>query len=156
MKEYLHERRVPFETVAHTETFDAQHLAQALHTPGKEVAKSVLLRADHAYRYIVAVLPASHMIDMDALSRFLGGAGLALATEVEIAERCPDCEFGVLPPFGTHYGAQTVVDKALTEDETITFEGGTHTEAIRMKFADYFNVEHPLVADFARPAAKTA
>ena len=36
-----------------------EHLAQALATPGREVAKSVLIRADHNYRYIVAVLPAA-------------------------------------------------------------------------------------------------
>ncbi|REK10257.1 MAG: deacylase [Planctomycetota bacterium] len=152
MKNLLEKRRVPFETVVHSATFDAQHLAQALHTPGAEVAKTVLLRADHDYEYVVAVLPASHMIDFDALSQFLGGTPLELATEHEIAERCPDCEFGVLPPFGTHYGAKTIVDKILTKDEYITFDSDSHTEAIRMKFADYFDVEHPLVASFARAA----
>jgi Ala-tRNA(Pro) deacylase len=152
MKHYLQKREVPFETIEHAEVFDAQHLAQALHTPGREVAKTVLLRADHDYRYIVAVLPATRMIDFDALSTFLGEANLELATEVEIAERCADCEFGVLPPFGSHYGAQTIVDQSLTEDEYISFESESHTEAIRMKYADYYNFEHPLVARFAQAA----
>lgn len=151
VKQFLEARQVPYETVKHPETFDAQHLAQALATPGREVAKSVLIRADHNYRYIVAVLPATHRIDFDALSRFLGGAELELATEVEIAERCPDCEFGVLPPFGSHYGAQTIVDESLTHDEAIAFDSQCHTEAMRMKYADYYNFEHPLVARFAHP-----
>jgi Ala-tRNA(Pro) deacylase len=152
MKHFLQKRHVPFETVAHPAAFDAQHLAQALHTPGREVAKTVLLRADHDYSYIVAVLPATHVIDFKQLSTFLGGTLVELATEVEIAERCPDCEFGVLPPFGTHYGAKTIVDKSLTEDEYIAFESDSHTEAIRMKYADFYEFEHPLVASFARPA----
>ena len=151
VRHFLETRQVPFETIRHRETFDAQHLAQALATPGREVAKSVLIRADHNYRYIVAVLPATHRIDFDELSRFLGGAELELATEVEIAERCPDCEFGVLPPFGSHYGAQTIVDESLTHDETITFDSVCHTEAMRMKYVDYYNFEHPLVARFAKP-----
>ena len=151
VKHFLEERHIPFETIKHSETFDAQHLAQALATPGREVAKTVLLRADHDYRYIVAVLPASYRIDLDELSRFLGGAELELATELEIAERCPDCEFGVLPPFGSHYGAQTIVDESLASDETISFEGSSHTEAMRMKYLDYYNFEHPLIARFARP-----
>lgn len=150
MKHFLQRRHVPFEVVTHAEAFDAQHLAQALHTPGREVAKTVLLRADHDYRYIVAVLPATHVIDFDRLSEFLGGTHLELATEVEIAERCPDCEFGVLPPFGSHYGVQTIVDQSLTEDEYISFESDSHTEAIRMKYAQYYDFEHPLVARFAR------
>ncbi len=149
--ELLEKRHVPFEVVKHQEVYGAQHVAEAICAPGHLVAKSVLLRADHNYSYIVAVLPATHMVDFDQLSTFLGGAQLELATEVEIAERCPDCEFGVLPPFGTHYGAQTIVDKSLTEDECIYFECSSHTTAIRMKYADFYEVEHPLVASFARP-----
>ena len=72
MKHFLQKRHVPFEVVTHAETFDAQHLAQALHTPGREVAKTVLLRADHDYRYIVAVLPATHVIDFDRVERVSG------------------------------------------------------------------------------------
>lgn len=149
MKHFLQRRHVSFEVVSHPEAFDAQHLAQTLHTPGREVAKTVLLRADRDYSYIVAVLPATHRVDFAALSTFLGGTTLELASEEEIAERCPDCEVGVLPPFGSHYGAQTIVDQSLTEDEHISFECETHTEAIRMRYADYYNFEHPLVARFA-------
>src|SRR5262245_14788275 len=105
VKELLTQRNVPFEIIRHVPAYDAQHLAQAIHTPGKLVAKTVLLRADHDYQYVVAVLPASHTIDFDRLSEFLGGTELALASESEIAEHCPECEFGVLPPFGSQYGA---------------------------------------------------
>jgi Ala-tRNA(Pro) deacylase len=113
----------------------------------------VLLRADHDYGFYVAVLPATHMIDFFQLRTFLGGVQLELATEHEIAQRCPECEPGVLPPFGTHYGAQTLVDRVLCEDEYIAFECESHTAAIRMKYADFYALEHPLVASFARPAA---
>jgi len=150
--ELLEKRHVPYEVVRHEEVFGAQHLAQAIHAPGRQVAKTVLLRADHNFRYIVAVLPASLMVDIDQLKTFLGGADIELATEVEIAEHCPDCEFGVLPPFGAHYGAQTVVDQSLTEDEYIYFECGTHCTAVRIKYADFYAIEHPLVARFARLA----
>lgn len=152
MKHFLQRRQVPFEAIEHKPAYDAQHLAQALHTPGREVAKTVLLRADHDYAYVVAVLPATHRIDFDALCTFLGGTSLELATEIEIAERCADCEFGVLPPFGSHYGAKTIVDETLADDEYISFESDSHTEAIRMKYADYYQFEHPLVARFALPA----
>jgi Ala-tRNA(Pro) deacylase len=150
IKHFLQRRRVPFEVVAHPQAFDAQHLAHALHTPGREVAKTVLLRVDHDYGYVIAVLPSTHTIDLKEVSRFLGRATVELATEHEIGLRCPDCEFGVLPPFGSHYGAQTIVDTSLTKDEHIAFESDSFTEAIRMKYADFYNYEHPLVANFAR------
>ena len=68
MKHFLQRRHVPFEAIEHKAAYDAQHLAQALHTPGREVAKTVLLRADHDYAYVVAVLPATHRIDFEALT----------------------------------------------------------------------------------------
>jgi Ala-tRNA(Pro) deacylase len=149
---YLEQHHVSHQVVPHDECFGAQHLAQTLHTRGREVAKSVLLRAEHNYEFYVVVLPATHRIDFEKLRTFLGGVSLELASEHEIQERCPDCERGVLPPFGTHYGARTIVDKTLTYDEFITFEGHTHSEAIRMKFSDYYAFEHPLVGDIATSA----
>jgi Ala-tRNA(Pro) deacylase len=82
------------------------------------------------------------------VSKLFGGSKVELATEFELQKHCPDCEFGVLPPFGSRYGAQTIVDTSLTEDEDIWFEGSTHEEAIRMKFAEFCRLEQPLIAPF--------
>jgi len=100
MKHFLQRSRVPFEVIAHPAAFDAQHLAHALHIPGQRVAKTVLLRIGHHDRYVVAILPSTYRIDFAKLSSFFGGATVELATEHEIGLRCPDCEFGVVPPFG--------------------------------------------------------
>jgi prolyl-tRNA editing enzyme YbaK/EbsC (Cys-tRNA(Pro) deacylase) len=59
--QFLQQRRAVLEVVSHAEAFDASHVAQATGIPVREVAKAVLLRANHGYRYIVAVLPARHM-----------------------------------------------------------------------------------------------
>jgi Ala-tRNA(Pro) deacylase len=146
---FLEAGRYPFERVPHRATYSAQHLAHELHVPGGEVAKTVLLRANGGYTFVVAVLPASKKIDFQRASQMLGGAKLQLANEVEIAEHCPDCDFGVLPPFGSRYGMKTIVDASLAEDEDIWFQGNTHEEAIRMKFTEYRRLEQPLVAPFA-------
>jgi Ala-tRNA(Pro) deacylase len=146
---FLKDRGVAFEVLPHQPAYDAQHLAQSLHVPGCEVAKTVLLRANHRYGYMVAVLPATRRIDLERLSRQLCGCELELASEAEIAEHCPDCEFGVLPPFGSQYAMTTVVDESLANDPEIVFEGNTHEEAIRMRFRDYMRVEEPLILAFA-------
>ena len=36
--QFLEQRHVPFEIVPHEACYSAQHLAQALHTPGRQVA----------------------------------------------------------------------------------------------------------------------
>lgn len=148
--EYLKERDVSFDVMDHPETFEASRLAKQLHIPGCRVAKTVLLNADHGYVYIVAVLPADQQIDFELASDALGGSCLTLASEAEISEHCPDCELGVLPPFGSQYGMKTVVDDSLAKVDEIVFEGNRHCEAIRMKFEDFRHVEEPLVAQIAR------
>jgi Ala-tRNA(Pro) deacylase len=146
---FLEKGDCKFERVPHQPAYSAQRLAHAVHVSGREIAKTVLLRANGAYNFVVAVLPAHKKIDFKRASKLIGGAKLALATEIEISERCPDCDFGVLPPFGSRYGMVTIVDSQLAHDEYIWFEGNTHDEAIRMKFADFIRLEQPLVGPFS-------
>jgi Ala-tRNA(Pro) deacylase len=40
-------------------------------------------------------------------------------------------------------------DKALTEDDEITFNAGTHTQVIRMDFQDFERLVSPKIALFA-------
>jgi Ala-tRNA(Pro) deacylase len=138
IKHYLRDRTVPFETILHHDTYGAQRLAHALHVPGRDVAKSILLRAGHGY--VLAVLPATKVLDARQISEFLGGVKVELATEIEIGERFQGCEIGVLSPFGSQYGLTTIVEESLAAEENIVFDCGTHHEAIRMKFADYRSI----------------
>lgn len=148
---FLEERKCWFERVPHVPTYSAQRLAHELHVPGRDVAKTVLLRAglDDGPKFVVAVLPANKNVDLKRVAALLHEANVQLATEVEIGMHCRDCDFGVLPPFGSQYGMQTIVDSSLAEDEEIWFEGNTHREAIRMKFDDFRRLENPCVAAFA-------
>jgi Ala-tRNA(Pro) deacylase len=123
-----------------------------MHLDPRTVAKTVLLRANGGFKYLLAVLPSTHVVDFERLSTALGGIHVQLATPSEIAERCPDCERGALPPFGTMYGLETVVDPTVAENEIVVFEGNSFEEAIRMKYRDYYAVEHPLVVEFAVPS----
>jgi len=146
---FLETQKCWYEQVAHQPTYSAQRMAGQLHVSGREVAKAVLLRVRPKRDYIVAVLPANMVIDLDRAAKMLDAKRLELATEPEIATFCTDCEFGALPPFGSRYGLKTIVDSTLTEDDVILFEGNTHHDAIRMKFDDYRRLENPTVASFA-------
>ena len=146
---FLEERKCRFQRMPHQPTYSAQRLAHELHVSGREVAKTVLLRANGGHQFVVAVLPASKTINLDKASKVLGKGNVQLATEIEISAHCPDCDFGVLPPFGSRYGLKTIVDSSLADDEEIVFEGNTHDEAVRMRFDDFVELEDPLVAAFA-------
>ena len=146
---FLTQHSTAFDVIEHPPAYDAQRMAQAVHTAGKEVAKTVLLRADHGYKYIVALLPAPLHVNLSKVSSSLGGSEIELATEADLSQHCPDCETGALPPFGSQYDMQTIVDDSLTKDEYIVFEGNTHQESIRMKYESFARIEEPLVMSFA-------
>ena len=145
--EYLTGRGVPFTRLAHRPAYTANRVAQALHVPGREMAKTVLVRTGRGH--VLAVLPATHRVDLDQLRTELGDQQAGLATEGEMEQLFPDCERGAIPPFGSLYHLPTLVDESLTEDEEIVFEAQNHEEAIRMRCRDFMDVEHPRLGHFA-------
>jgi len=152
--DFLQGQNVEYDVIPHRETHDAQRMAQVVHVSGREVAKTVLLRCGDGPKYLLALLPANKAIDFEKAGKALGdGAAVELATREDLVAHCSDCEPGALPPFGSHYGMQTVVDRRLAEDEEIVFESNTHRESIRMKFDDFRRIEQPQVVDIARDGA---
>jgi Ala-tRNA(Pro) deacylase len=147
VQQFLNERGVAFEELTHEPTYSAQRMAQAVHVCGDNVAKTVLLKADG--QFVLAVLPATHQIHLEMARDALAAYLVELADEGELAMIFPDCELGALPPFGSQYGLETLVDASLAEDDEIVFEGNAHREAFRMKYREYENLENPQVAVFA-------
>ena len=145
--EFLVEQRVPFETLLHPPAFTAQKRARFLHMPGREVAKAVLLHGPEGY--FLAVLPATHHVDADRVAEALGGP-VRLAGDDEIAQVFRDCEWGVVPPFGTLYGLPILLEESITPETLMVFETTTHAEAVRMLCRDFEKLEHPRRLSLAR------
>jgi Ala-tRNA(Pro) deacylase len=144
--EFLDQNKVRYEVIHHPEAFTAQELAAIEHVKGKYHAKVVIVKADG--EKLMAVLPADHRVDLEKLDK-LTGKRTALATEAEFKALFPDCAVGTMPPFGNLYGVATYVDKSLAQDDFIVFEAGTHTDAIKMSYADFARLAKPTVAEFA-------
>ncbi len=147
LDELLTSRHIAFQRLPHPRTYTANRMAQALHVKGREVAKTVLLRTGHGH--VLAVLPATHHVDLEQLRDDLGEECLELANEEEMDRLFPDCERGALPPFGSLYQVPTIMDDSLSDDQTIVFEGPNHEQAIRMSLHDYEALEHPRHGHFA-------
>src|SRR5579883_123694 len=90
IREYLESRKVWYETLLHPPVPSATKLAQSVHVPGRCVAKVVLVKAGEAF--VLAVLPATHRIDLARLGQVVGGDGVRLATEEEAEAIFKDCE----------------------------------------------------------------
>lgn len=144
--QFLEDQGVQFELLEHPAAYTAQEVAGKQHVPGKEMVKSVIVKIDG--KVIMCVLPAIHLVDFDSLKKLVGGEDIRLATEQEIANIFPDYEVGAEPPFGHLYDLDVYVDQFLKEDEYILFNAGTHTDLVKMKFADYLTLANPKLAEF--------
>src|SRR4051812_3783278 len=108
IRDYLQGRHIWFETLLHCPAPSASKRAQSIHISGRLMAKSVLVRG--ARGDVLAVLPATHRVDLVRLACVLGEEEMRIATEGEVERIFRDCELGALPPFGHLYGLKTVVD----------------------------------------------
>ena len=144
---YLKDRRISFERLLHAPAPSATRMAQSLHVPGCRVAKGVQVKADGAY--VLAILPATHRIELARLAAVLAADTLVLATEEEVGRVFHDCERGALPPFGRLYGLRSIVDASLAGGSEIVLEGNFRHEGLRMRYRDYESLEAPTRARFA-------
>lgn len=150
LEECLREHQIPFEVQQHARAFTAQDVAASEHIPGKTVVKVVIVFADG--RMVMLALPAPYRVDFSRVGAALGAKQVRLADEAALSAAFPDCEVGAMPPFGNLYHLPVYVDKRLAEDESIVFPVGTHTETMRLTYADFARLVNPTVAEFTYPA----
>ena len=111
------------------------------------MAKTVMVKIDG--KIAMAVLPASYKVDLEHLKEAVGGATIELANEREFRDLFPGCETGGMPPFGNLFGMDVFVSAKLAEDRDIAFNAGSHTELIRLAYADFERLVKPRVVQFA-------
>ena len=141
LKEFLDANGVKYIAISHSPAFTAQEIAASAHVPGKELAKTVVFKLED--ELALAVLPASYRVDFDMLKEVAGSKRIELADEEEFRDRFPDCELGAMPPFGNLFGMETFVADVLAEDVEIAFNAGSHSELIRMAYADFERLVKP-------------
>jgi len=147
LRAFLDAHEVKYIVLSHSKAYTAQGVAAMSHIPGKELAKTVIVKLDGVLA--MAVLPASFQIDLLALKKAVGVLDAEIATESEFKQHFPDCETGAMPPFGNLYGLPVYVDSTLTEDLEIAFNAGSHHELIRLDYADFEQLVRPEVLSFS-------
>jgi len=148
LKSFLDSNQIPYESLSHSTTYTAQGTAAVMQISGKDVAKTVVVRAGTAgEETILAVLPGSRHAKLDKLSAAIGKP-VRLATELEFSDLFPDCELGAMPPFGALYNLPVYVDESLAKDKEIVFNAGTHHDAVRMAYEDFVRVAKPKICSF--------
>jgi Ala-tRNA(Pro) deacylase len=147
LEQYLRENGVGFEVMTHSQAFTMQEVAAALHVPGDQVAKVVMVKADG--KMTMLVLPAPYRLNTDKAGKLIGAKKVRLADEKEFTDLFPDCATGAMPPFGNLYDIPVYVDQALAEESDIVFRIGTHRETMKVAYADFARLAGPTVGEFA-------
>lgn len=147
LKEFLDSNKVKYVTINHSTTYTAQEIAALTKIPGKEMAKTVMVKLDG--KMAMAVLPASYKVNFNYLKKIAGAKKVELATEKEFKEMFPECDTGAMPPFGNLYDLDVYSTESLAEDEEIAFSAGSHTEIIRMAYKDFEQLVKPKVMKFS-------
>jgi Ala-tRNA(Pro) deacylase len=137
VQNYLRFEGVQYELITHERTRDSTHSAHAAHIPGDQLAKCVML--EDSQGYLMAVLPATHKVDLGAVRRHLNRM-LGLATSDGLAGLFKDCEPGAIPPLGEAYGIETIVDESLIGSQDIYFEAGDHVALVRVTGNDFLRL----------------
>lgn len=147
LKRFLDNRKIEYATISHSPTYTAQEIAAAAHIPGKNLAKTVMVKLDG--RLAMAVLPATCLIDFDRLREATGARRVELAREEEFIDKFKGYEIGAMPPFGNLFGMDVFVAESLAEDREIAFNAGTHTDLVKLSYADFARLTNPKVVSFS-------
>jgi Ala-tRNA(Pro) deacylase len=148
LKKFLDDNGIKYVSMQHSAAYTAQEVAALAHIPGELMAKTVMVKIDG--KMAMAVVPASHQIDFDRLREVAGAESVELASEEEFKDYFPACDVGAMPPFGNLYDMPVYCANALSEDVEIAFSAGSHSELIRLSFADYEQLVQPEIASFSK------
>jgi Ala-tRNA(Pro) deacylase len=146
LKQYLDNEGIKYVSLIHSTAYTAQEVAATTHISGKEMAKTVIVELDG--EMAMAVLPANRKIVLQDLREVTGCDQVKFASEDDFKRMFPDCETGAMPPFGNLYGMEVYIAESLTQNDEIAFNAGTHTEVIKMRYADFERLVHPGVVSF--------
>jgi Ala-tRNA(Pro) deacylase len=147
LKRMLDGHGIRYISINHSPAYTARETAASTFVPRREFAKTVIVDLDGDK--VMAVLPASRHVDLEALRGLAQASTARLATEDEFRESFPGCEVGAMPPFGSLYDKRVFVDQMVTEVDDLCFNAGSHEQILRMGCGDYLELEQPVVGAFA-------
>jgi len=141
----LADQGIAFEPLRHPRTETAKEEAQMLHASTARVGKTVVV---HTVDGLVrVVIQASERLSLAKLRATVGHEDARLATEEELATAYPAFELGAVPPFGGPEEDDIVIDRHVTDLESVIVEAGSHSDSVRLATADLLRITDATVAD---------
>ena len=149
VRDWLERAQVPYRVLSRGPAATLCQAADACGVPREHLARAVVLM--DAKGLIMAVLPAGHLLDFQALGRLLQ-RDLEPVPATRLAGLLEDCEPGSCPPLPGLWRMEAVVDESLLALDTVVFEPGTRRVLVAVSGADFRRLlGDARSAGFARP-----
>jgi len=142
----LLEAKVDFEVISHQPVETSEEAALARNTSLESGAKAIIAKLD---RFAMFVLPANLKIDSRKAKKIFRAKNFRFATDEELYEMT-SCKKGAVPPFGSLFGLETLVDEEMLKQKEINFNAGRNDRSIKMRLEDYIKIEKPKIEKFSQ------
>lgn len=151
---FMIRRGVEYDVRYHTQTESLAQAATVLNINTDTVARGVLLLG--GTQIYLAVLPLTHVIDFDKLSKFVG-CHLEPVAAKSLAHMFADCEVGAIPPLGEAFNIDTIYDESLLHLAKVVFEPGSRDCLVSVGQDDFQKlISTSKVYHFAQPVLNLA
>ncbi|OGL87151.1 hypothetical protein A3I40_02970 [Candidatus Uhrbacteria bacterium RIFCSPLOWO2_02_FULL_48_12] len=155
LQTYLNKTAVAAEAVVHRTVYTAYDLAQTTGIKLEQIAKTILVKVEPPYgekkdKHIIAVLPASHQLDLKKLQGILKAKKLSIADE-RVMSKLFKIKAGAITPFSARHSSTPVfIDKTLLKAKKIMARSGSFTDSLFLKPKDFIKVSGGSLASFAK------
>jgi Ala-tRNA(Pro) deacylase len=125
---FLDRRGLDHAVVEHSRTYTAGAEARIAAVPPAHTAKTVMLRDGDGW--VMAVVPASEMVDVRKVRRCMARPRLQVAAERDMEAAFGAFEVGALPPFGELFDCPEAIDSRLLGASRVLCNGGDHEHSV--------------------------
>ncbi|MFA5413304.1 MAG: YbaK/EbsC family protein [Patescibacteria group bacterium] len=126
---YLDKAKIKYKIVRHKTVYTAYDVAQTLGAKLGDIAKTLVIKADKVY--LLAVLPASHKLDLGKLKKLVKAKKIEIPKE-GIMKKVFKIKPGALSPFGQIYKVPVYIDKGILKAKQVIAGAGTFEESVVM------------------------
>lgn len=143
----LDEAKIKYKILEHKVVYTAHDVGATTKKKLSEIAKVVLVRADHNWALIV--VPAGKYIDLKGVKKALKAKKVHIASEKDITKYLKT-KVGLLHPFGSEYNMQTLLDKGMSKAKKMIASAGTYTDSIELAIKDFEKLVKPIKGVFSK------
>lgn len=144
---YLEKNKIKYEPVVHKTVYAVYDLAQTTGLKLSEIAKTLVVKIDN--NYCLTVLPGSRRLDLNKLKKATRAKKVEIPKE-KVMEKVFKIKPGTITPFGSLYKTPVYFEKGLIGAKKIVVGGGSYTDSIKIKTADFLKLEKPIIGIFGR------